>query len=304
MGTNCTTLRKNPTKTTKQQNAQIENIYLDAITLVQKHFRLYLFRKNQKQILQSNLIRKLQTPQMKFSSICKNTFKNIIRNKIKEVLNGMISFDNLERYTFGNYHELLLDTTQISEKEVFSQFKSFRFKLEPLMITNLSNPSDIEFYWGEWNSAGKKEGFGIKIFSNGNFYFGTFKDNKMHGLGLYAYADKSSQINLFEIKNKENLFKIKSSFSKNYSDLEVNNFEGGAIPTTTIDEELKQCFVKNLTEQNEYFLYIGQFSKNKFEGFGEIYDKIQSNYCGRFKANKLVSDGKFKFRRLKRGQVC
>ena len=201
---NCSTLKKSPCIKTNKEN-ELKDIYIDAITLVQKHFRLYLFRKNQKQIFQSDLIRSLQTPTTKFSSISKINFKNIIRNKIKETLNGIISFENLGEYTLDNYHDLLLDVKNIDRKEVFSQFQNFRFKLEPLMITNLANPSDIEFYWGEWNYSGKKEGFGIKIFSNGNFYFGSFKDNKMHGLGLYTYADNSAQINCFGIKEREKL---------------------------------------------------------------------------------------------------
>ena len=47
------------------------------------------------------------------------------------------------------------------------------------MITNSLDNSDIEFYWGEWNSHGKKEGFGIRLSSNGNFYFGTFKNGEL-----------------------------------------------------------------------------------------------------------------------------
>ena len=73
------------------------------------------------------------------------------------------------------------------------------------MITNLSDPLDTEFYWGEWNSFGKKEGFGIQLSSNGNFYFGTFKDDKMDGLGLYIFADK--EIIEEKVSKKKN-FKI------------------------------------------------------------------------------------------------
>ena len=295
---NCTTLKKTPTNTTTISNNP-EDIYLNAITLVQKHFRLYLFHKSQKQ---KNLIKQLQTPNLQFSSISKQNFKNIIHNKIRETLKGVISFDNLDGYTIDNYHDLLLDIKNINKNEVFSQFQNFRIKLEPLMITNLANPSDLEFYWGEWNYSGKKDGFGIKIFSNGNFYFGTFKNNKMHGLGLYAYADNSARINCFDIKKRENLFLIKSYFSKNFSDLEADSAEENTLMPTS-DEKLRELLVETFNEKKDYFLYIGQFSENKFEGFGDVYDKAQNHYWGKFKSNKLNEEGQFKFREKIKSEV-
>ena len=72
---NCNSLKKSPITT--NTNTNIENIYLNAITLVQKHFRLFQFRKNQKQILQSNIIEKLQTPYTKFSTISHLNFKKM-----------------------------------------------------------------------------------------------------------------------------------------------------------------------------------------------------------------------------------
>jgi hypothetical protein len=209
-------------------------------------------------------------------------------------------------------------------------------------IKNFLDYPDLEFYWGEWNSCGKKEGFGIRLTSNGDFYFGTFKNDKMEGLGLYAFVDRTNEINLIDVKNKEMIFKIRSFYSKesnsdnsfnsaltnldsnrsnnsnksnNYNSNgnstsayngTVNNsntnsndnssFSSGNNINISIEEKLRKYLIKNNNEENDYFLFIGQFKNDKFEGFGDIYDKTQSFYTGNFKENKITGDGKLVLR--------
>ena len=217
------------------------------------------------------------------------------------------------------------------------------------MITNSLDNSDIEFYWGEWNSHGKKEGFGIRLSSNGNFYFGTFKNDKMEGLGLYAFADKTNEINLSDIKNEKIIFIARTLFSKEnnssknsgnsgsskiefyksftsnnknktpfYLSITANNHNHNNSDTISssnpksinnnnnnnnnisIEEKLREYYIKNENEENDYFLYIGEFKNDKFQGFGDIYDKNQIYYSGIFTDNKITGDGKFKLRNQKK----
>ena len=176
--------------------------------------------------------------------------------------------------------------------EILPKFETLeRNKLDPVMITNLSDPLDTEFYWGEWNSFGKKEGFGIQLSSNGNFYFGTFKDDKMDGLGLYIFADK--EIIEEEVSKKKN-FKINYYYSKKFSDLE-KIIRKKYIKKNYIDKKdpLKKFINIYLDEKINYFTYIGEFEKNKFHGLGDISHPTAGSFSGKFNSNKMI-DGKFK----------
>ena len=93
-----------------------------------------------------------------------------------------------------------------------------RIHLDPVMITNFSDYSDLEYYWGDWNSYGKKEGFGISLSLEGNFYFGTFKNDEMHGLGIYAFADKGENQENKKISKKRFLGNF--FYSKQFFDIE------------------------------------------------------------------------------------
>ena len=89
------------------------------------------------------------------------------------------------------------------------------------MISKSSFSFWREFYWGEWNKLGQIENFGIKISTNGNFYIGTFKENKMDGMGIYLFADKSR--NIFDQKKltKESYLKNMVKYNKDIADLKL-----------------------------------------------------------------------------------
>jgi hypothetical protein len=143
---NCSVTKKH---STKNNEMKINKLNKNAIIKLQKNFRLFLFKKNKKKIFEANLIKKIQTENSIINSkmnnninltiITSSIFKNLISKKIKELLSGLISFENLNNYTIKNFHDLLLDTNHISEKKVFSSFNNFRIKLDPVMITNCIN---------------------------------------------------------------------------------------------------------------------------------------------------------------------
>jgi hypothetical protein len=139
---NCTTI----TKQKKINEIKLNKLQKNKIIKLQSNIRLFLFKKNQKKIFQENLMKKIQKENSKINLkmnqninillISQAIFLNLIRKKLKKLLSGIISFENLDKYTLNNFHELLLDTNHISEKEVFNSFNNLRIKLDPLMIAS------------------------------------------------------------------------------------------------------------------------------------------------------------------------
>ena len=218
-------------------------------------------------------------------------FTSLIKEKIKESFKPFLDIDLIDKYNLYNF-AIIFENQEFNALEILPKFETLeRNKLDPVMITNLSDPLDTEFYWGEWNSFGKKEGFGIQLSSNCNFYFGTFKDDKMDGLGLYIFADKEEIKE--EVSKKQN-FKINSYFSKQFSELEKRNRKKYVKYNDTDKYDPLKKFIKNFWDKKmNYFSYIGEFEKNKFQGSGAIYHRTDGNFSGKFNSNKMI-DGKFK----------
>jgi hypothetical protein len=169
-----------------------------------------IFPKSKEEVKNKSIIRRISD--FNFTSLIKDE----IRNSIKPFLD----FNIIEKYNIYNF-AVIFNDSDFNALEILSKFNNLeRMKLDPVMITNSLDNSDIEFYWGEWNSYGKKEGFGIRLSSNGNFYFGIFKNDKMEGLGLFAFADKETYEEKIPI-NKNS--RINYYYSKQYFDLEKRN---------------------------------------------------------------------------------
>lgn len=292
------------TKYLKGKKKELKNSNFVAICFIQEYFREYLSIKRQKNILILNEIRSINQNK-NFYQLKTSDFLECIREKIFEITKGIISYENLDSYNLRNFYSFLLDAEKIKKEEIFSQFsdKKFRFKLDPLMITKSTSLYIKQFYYGEWNSLGKKEGFGIKIFSNGNFYFGTFKNDKMHGLGLFIFEDKAISNSNFHFcfYNRKNIFNIRTQVSKEFSDLEIRKFEEDIGTLFTLPENIKSLMEnyleKDYKPRNNYFIYVGQFSENLFEGFGEIYDNEMNKYRGGFTKNSINGLGEFEFKK-------
>ena len=216
-------------------------------------------------------------------------FSSLIKDKVKDTFKNFIDFANIDKYTIYNFDSIFTN----KEIRIFNILVGFasleRFNLDPVMISNLANPSDFEFYWGQWNSYGKKEGFGMKIFLNGNFYFGTFKDDEMHGLGLYVFADKGENEENKQISKEK--FKDNVYYSKQFFDLEKRRIDRSK-KNDDFANNFKiqlQKFRENLKDNNlNYFLYLGEFVSNKFHGIGDIYHYKTGKFSGKFDSNKII----------------
>lgn len=115
-------------------------------------------------------------------------FHSLINQKIKSILKEIIKIDNLGYYSIENYKESF-DNMNYNELKISRNMKKSRIKTPPLALRYIQGLYyKIDFYWGELDHQGNMEGFGSKIFSNGGFYFGTFKKNKMDGLGEIYYS--------------------------------------------------------------------------------------------------------------------
>lgn len=67
---------------------------------------------------------------------------------------------------------------QIGKFEV-TQTRDKNLEFRPLLV--LQNGSRYE---GQWNKySGKREGFGVQVWANGDMYQGTWKDDKAEGKG-------------------------------------------------------------------------------------------------------------------------
>lgn len=250
----------------------------------------------------------------KFSFIKVEKFQSLINKNIRNILVEIIRLDSLQEYSINNFHDFMLDPNyKISE--IIGNFRSKRIKLEPLKIESTLNPKYSSYYYGEWSSSYKMEGFGIKIFSNGNFYMGTFKNNKMDGLGFFVFANKYKNKEKIKERNLtiEESYKIDIFLSKENFDFEnneisstdlfyLNHFyskknkhskefeEKNSEENSTKNSEGKNFEQKNKNydnNDNEFYSYIGEFNKEKFQGYGEIYFNKRHYFQGLFESNKI-----------------
>lgn len=266
-----------------------EEIFLKEIFLNLSNPLNLNMKKNQNQI------------HSKIKRISPFNFRSLIKKEISEVLKLFIDLENLQIYSIFNFVE------NLSQKnlEYFQILKNFekmeRIKFEPVMLRNLFDPSSIEFYWGEFNSLGKKEGFGINLSSNGNFYFGSYYNNKMDGLGLFAFAkkkakkDNSENFSFYFSKqfydiNKRN---VENKIKKNKKSLnDINNKDLNEYEFDFDEKESFRIFALDYFKKDvDYFFYIGEFRENKFEGKGCILDnKENSLIFGDFMFNKIIGE--------------
>jgi hypothetical protein len=203
-----------------------------------------------------------------------------------------------------NFHEIKMDQDNFGINNIISSFNTDRVKLDPISIKNLYDPVDVRFYYGEWDSSFNMHGFGIMIFSNGNFYLGTFRNNKMDGLGHFVFAinfeDKEKIIgNNF---TKDLRYKITSLLSKEKFDNENDNIFSMELfylnynRNEDNNKNKKIYFEKYFGDNDyEYYIYVGEFSKNKFQGYGELYFNKKDYYYGLFECNN-IRVGEFNFR--------
>jgi len=257
---------------------QIKNIIK-----IQNTFRTFQFHKKQKELLLSKLTYKNQPAPL--IRIRQNNFQSLINKKIRNLLKEIIKIDSLDYYNIDNFLETF-DNLNFDHSKIHNNMKKKRIKMYPVSITNKGDSNEMNFYWGEWDLNGNMEGFGIKIFSNGGFYFGTFKKNKMDGIGIYLFPNKGNDFSTMKFIEKEDQFDFQLSRSINY---------------TFIDKFYsKNEFIKCLlNEEKKFYIYIGEFKENNLQGYGQLFQNNKDYYLGEFYANETTVNGYYHFNSMK-----
>ena len=263
-----------------------EGVQLTKILLIQNTFKKYLLRKRKKfmmKLLNSSKIFRVTT----------SNFISLINEKIKELISGIVNLKKFKNYKFENFRDFFALKINLSKFEEY--FKYFRFTLDPVMVINSPFSFWREYYWGEWNSLGQIEGFGMKIYSNGNFFIGTFKNNKMDGIGAYVFANKIEKIEKNFYSCNEDYIKNIVKYNKDYADLKLyETVDRSANYKYSLFREKKTFYKLNFEVNNrEYFYYQGEFKNDKFHGFGDIYFRNINLFSGKFDNNKITGKGKF-----------
>lgn len=164
--------------------------------LIQMNFRKLKSLK----ILANRFLEKLTnkaTPEnTKIYATSKKNFIHNIETDIKNLLSDKIGITSLEK---TNIHFIIHNFKNIPREKILNDLKIFKIQLDPVIITNKNQDSEI--YWGEWNLNYKKHGFGLLITTKQDFYLGTFKENVIDGVGLLIINNQNISIdnNLKEI---------------------------------------------------------------------------------------------------------
>lgn len=250
---------------------------INFIILIQNTFRSYKWKKDQKEFLFNIIVNNQHD--IKFSRIWINNFQSMFNNKAKLILSEKI--ESLDYKSFEKF-KTILENPNYDEQKIFGDMKKARLPLYPIAMRSVSDYYKLDFYWGEWDRYGNQEGFGIKIFSNGAFYFGTFKQNKMDGVGIFLFPDKSDDYANFSFKKREDQFKFDLSHSLNF--IICNKFNS------------KDDYIKNLRNEDvNFYQYIGEFTKDKLDGYGELTYKTKDRYTGEFYLNE-ITNGTYHFK--------
>ncbi|KRW99932.1 hypothetical protein PPERSA_12608 [Pseudocohnilembus persalinus] len=143
-------------------------------------------------------------------------------------------------------------------------------------IQVLANEQDGTIYEGEIDENGQKMGFGIlkQLQNEQEIYKGEFKDNFFHGQGCQMNINLSNinlEIEQFPlVQNIKQQIKVLAQQDESQQEIEQIDF---------IND-----FAKLVIEQNQWYMYEGEFYQGFFEGFGCLYlglndvDRIIGNF--------------------------
>ncbi len=164
----------------KANKIQVNFRKLKSLKILSKHYLEKLMNLAQKE-------------NFKIYETSKKCFIAKIDLEIKDILTNKIGITSLEK---TNIHYITHNFKNIPSDKILNDLKVFRIQLDPVVISNCSNSTNLEshlneFYWGEWNLKFKKHGFGFLISTKSDFYLGTFKDNVMDGVGLLIINNKN-----------------------------------------------------------------------------------------------------------------
>ena len=252
-----------------------------------------------------------------------NYLKNRNDNIINEALERKISLGTY--LDISEYKKIINETTlnyiethRLNYQEYFPSTINL-YKSNPIQYP------DGNIYYGNWNSEGEMEGYGIYFirdknittegvwkkgniiygrifFSNYDIYEGYIKNSSPHGKGTIKFINKEIYKGDFvkgEMTGKGTfIFKDKSNYTGSIKDGIFNGegsmkwIDGTEYHGNFLDSTLNgkgKIFNDNFREK-----YIGDFYKNEFNGYGIYYYKNGDIYEGNFENGLKKGKGKYK----------
>ena len=253
-------------------------------------------------------------------------------NYLKNTNNKNIINEALERkITLGTYLNIA-EYKKIINPQFLNYIETNRLKYQEYFHPNINTykPSPIQFqdgniYYGNWNSEGEMEGYGIyfikeknittdgvwkkgKIiygrifFPNYDIYEGYMKNSSPHGKGTITFMNKEIYKGDFvdgEMTGKGTfIFKDKSNYTGGIKNGIFNGegsmkwIDGTEYHGNFLDSTLNgkgKIYNDNIGEK-----YIGNFFKNEFNGYGIYYNKNGDVYEGNFENGIKKGKGKYK----------
>lgn len=138
-------------------------------------------------------------------------------------------------------------------------------------------------YFGQLNDKGKKDGLGIKKFSNGNLYIGAFRNNKIHGYGMMisgknGFIDNCNQsavyIGDWENGVKKGRGKVYNRNGKIiYEGLFADDAPTENYPNKPSNDSIYFSYLElEANDDRDEEFYIGEIENGKPNGFGFTLD--------------------------------
>jgi len=252
-------------------------------------------------------------------SITENGMLKII--KIQSIYRSYISRKNfnknLKSLFLKNQLELFNDlyqnymkfNTKLAESLIGYKFDKSKIKKKEneknLNTLILINPNDLikNFYSGEVDIENNRNGYGIRLFNDGTKFEGEWEKNDFTGYGriiksngdLYEGNFIKGKIYGYGIKKKLNCYFYKGYF--------LNGMKDGFGIEENEDFIYKGEFIQNIRKgKGEIFfkknkeIYEGEFDEGKINGIGIYTFKNGDIYQGQFKNGKMNGKGVFKWK--------
>jgi hypothetical protein len=258
-----------------------------------------------------------QTSEVDFSSNNFDTGRQVKEQKARssaKPLRGVIddkifneAMVNIDSFLFEVITEEMFEKKFPSKaKDVFNQLSHSELIVEENEkdLVNVQLPpmmckKEKEYYWGEWNLLGEKNGLGKLIKEDGSVYIGLFHHNKFEGKGVLIR--ESGDYFLGNWKSgvaHGNGQIILTSQRINFSGGFQNNLREGYGEESYPDGSVYKGNYKNNEKDGEgcYLwpdrtVFTGMFKHSMLHGYGEMTWTDGRVYKGNFSENKLHGKG-------------
>lgn len=229
----------------------------------------------------SNIISKSESIDFNSSNLVnKHTRKNSYFNTNKQLIKLVGHFENDKITGFAKLIKLKSNTynnqsnsNKINNTDKFSIISCFYGELNKNIANSFGifcNKSNIS-YTGEWKDD-LQHGYGIENSPDNSQYKGCFEYGFKSGIGEYTWNDKSKYIGEWKNNNMHGYGLYKSCDGKEYKGKFINSAMHGfgeLIMNSNLKLNLdKSSNKKNNNSDNCFKYYIGNFEKDKKQGFG------------------------------------